>query len=87
MEWDRVEAFRSVATPSRMGNNLDGLEMGVTVFTMTFTSPLPLKTSNVDFCCNLYHCFFFFLQMVRNFRKPLIVVGPKLLLRLPVSES
>ena len=25
--------------------------------------------------------------MVRNFRKPLIVVGPKLLLRLPVSES
>lgn len=24
--------------------------------------------------------------MVRNFRKPLIVVGPKLLLRLPVSK-
>lgn len=25
--------------------------------------------------------------MVRNFRKPLIVVGPKLLLRLPVSRT
>ena len=35
---------------------------------------------------NTEACLCFVLQMVRNFRKPLIVVGPKLLLRLPVRD-
>lgn len=36
---------------------------------------------------NTETCLCFVLQMVRNFRKPLIVVGPKLLLRLPVRDQ
>ena len=34
---------------------------------------------------NLYIASFFF-QMIRNFRKPLILFSPKILLRLPVSH-